>query len=245
MRRFVFASASVVAALDVADGAVRGCPSGVGWRRAEALAGHGRRGGIAWTTGIRRHILRRQRSAPSSNRLCRCPVTRSRRRWRGTSARPCPRGTSRSRFRDRGRRPAGSPRKRDPVSTARTRSPGGARTRPSTRWPSSRTHSPITSTVSRGEIVQIATDTATATPGVLAVLHWGDVPHASGHEDPELALVPLADGVVTAARSSPRSSPPHSKSRRRWRRGSRSSTGSHRTTSSSGPSIPACTRRRT
>ena len=47
---------------------------------------------------------------------------------------------------------------------------------------------PVTSTVSRGEIVQIATDTATATPGVLAVLHWGDVPHASGHEDPELAL---------------------------------------------------------
>ena len=47
---------------------------------------------------------------------------------------------------------------------------------------------PVTSTVSRGEIVQIATDTATATPGVLAVLHWGDVPHASGHDDPELAL---------------------------------------------------------
>ena len=47
---------------------------------------------------------------------------------------------------------------------------------------------PVTSTVSRGEIVQIATDTATATPGVLAVLHWGDVPHTSGHEDPELAL---------------------------------------------------------
>ncbi|HEX4527789.1 MAG TPA: xanthine dehydrogenase family protein molybdopterin-binding subunit [Acidimicrobiia bacterium] len=47
---------------------------------------------------------------------------------------------------------------------------------------------PVTSTVARGEIVKIATDRATATPGVLAVLHWGDVPHASGHEDPELAL---------------------------------------------------------